>query len=88
MAFQIELDANNSNQTSLAGLTVYFDLMRQLGFYKEICESFSDYHPQQGWDAASIIIITIILNLAGYDSVSDILVLRTFQVRPPFLSSP
>ncbi len=72
MAFHTELDTNNSNQTGLAGLTVYFDLMRKLGFYKEIRKRFSDYHPQQGWDAASIIIIAIILNLAGYDSVSDI----------------
>jgi hypothetical protein len=71
MSITIELDAKN-NQTGFSGLIMYFDLMSHLNLYATLTERLSDYHPNQGWDAASIVIIVVVLNLAGYESVSDI----------------
>jgi hypothetical protein len=70
--FNLEQDKTKSEETTLAGLAVYFELLKSIKFYDDFKSSFKDFHPSQGWDAFSIILIIIFLNFAGYDHVSDV----------------
>ena len=69
--YKIKLQST-STLTNLSGISVYFTLLTKLKFFKKINSIFSCYHPTQGWDAASIIIIIMVINLTGYSSVTHI----------------
>jgi hypothetical protein len=69
--YDIELQ-KHSPLTNLAGITAYFTLLTKLKLFKKINSIFSCFHPTQGWDAASIIITIMVINLTGYSSVTDV----------------
>jgi hypothetical protein len=73
--FVIEKDYSKSDQTVVAGAAIYFEILKSIGFYKKFKDCFKDFHPQQGWDAFTIVLVIIFLNILGYDHVSDINIL-------------
>jgi len=70
--FTLEQDKSKSVKIDTAGVVVYFELFWVINFYHYLKDKFKDYHPQQGWDAAPIILIIIFLNLLGLDCIDDV----------------
>jgi hypothetical protein len=73
--FAIEKDNSKSDQTVLAGAAIYFEILKSIGFYKKFKNCFKKFHPGQGWDAFTIVLVIIFLNILGHDHVSDINIL-------------
>ena len=73
--FVIEKDYSKSDQTVVAGAAIYFEILKSIGFYKKFKNCFKDFHPQQGWDAITIILVIIFMNILGHEHVSDINIL-------------
>ena len=70
--FTLEKDKSKSATIDTAGVVVYFELFWVTNFYHYLKDKFKDYHPQQGWDAACIVMIIILMNLLGYDCINDV----------------
>src|SRR5258706_10834604 len=69
--FQYENDSSSHGLTSLAGLPVYFDLIKAIGLgaaiRRYVCAAGG-----QGWLDIQMVLAVILLNLSGGDCVDDI----------------
>ena len=80
--FFIEKDYSKSDQTVVAGAAIYFDILKSIGFYKKFKDCFKNFHPQQGWDAISIVLVIIFMNILGHEHVE-----YSHQIERSFASS-
>ena len=72
LPFQYEQDPTKNKLTALAGLPLFLDLMKSLGFIDSLreCLDFSD--DMRGWSVSDVVIALMMVNLAGGDCVEDL----------------
>ena len=76
LPFKYEEEKKTSGMTALAGLPVYLDLIKKMGFRQSIRKHLKVRKGCQGWTDEQIVTSLILLNLAGGDCVDDIRIME------------
>lgn len=75
LSYQYEEERKEAGLTALAGLPVYLDLLRALGFLESV-QKYVRVRGTQGYTDAQMLTALVLLNLAGGDCVDDLRVLE------------
>ena len=70
LGFKYEEEKHDTGMTGLAGLPMYLDLMKAMGFSEQIGRHVQV--KQRGWTDAQVVISLMLMNIAGGDSVEDL----------------
>jgi hypothetical protein len=76
LPFKYEEEKKEKNLTALSGLLLYLGLFKAMKLDKLINKHLEVKKDKQGYRDAQIILLLILLNLAGGESVSDINILE------------
>ena len=72
--YQYEEERKEAGLTALAGLPVYLDLLRAMGFLESV-QKYVRVRGAQGYSDEQMLTALVLLNLAGGDCVDDLRVL-------------
>lgn len=76
LPFQIEAERGRADETGRAGLMVYAEFARALGFREAVKKEVGVRRDSQGYSDDQVVSSLVMLNLAGGESVSDLDVLE------------
>ncbi len=72
LQFKYEEEKKDFGTTSVAGILLYLDLLKKMGFFQMVGQHVTAKKSKQGWSDYRFLLSLILLNIAGGDCVDDI----------------